>query len=413
MTAASQITPDLVAEARAGGEESYLPVQVQLVTLRTATGIDNASLIDSTRITLVDARAPEDAEGQPSALDTVAHAALGEALAGTPRVTTSFARGGRVLRAGLAPIFGAGGGVAGGGGAGTRVAGVIAVEAEPAYLVTLSGLSRTLWLIAALSLLGLAVLASLMVRTTVSAARLERRLSRSENLAAMGRLTATLAHEIKNPLAIIRGSAERLRSRDPEAERMAGFVIEETDRLSRTVARYLQFARGQDSLNERGDAIQALDATLDLLEGVPGASRTRRALARDGGFGYGPARFRVAQAGVPESGAERARGHARGWPVARHRPRAREPHRGRVRGRRSRHRARRAEEARQPVLHHQGGGDGARTLPRAAPAAGLGRRPHDPQRGGTRHHLHRAFAAAEGLTGCACWSSTTRFAMPS
>ena len=58
VTAASQITPDLVAEARAGGEESgYLPVQVQLVTLRTATGIDNASLIDTTRVTLVDARA--------------------------------------------------------------------------------------------------------------------------------------------------------------------------------------------------------------------------------------------------------------------------------------------------------------------------------------------------------------------
>ena len=49
----------------------------------------------------------------------------------------------------------------------------------------------------------------------------------------MGRLTATLAHEIKNPLAIIRGSAQRLGKLEPEAQRMADFVVEETDRLAR------------------------------------------------------------------------------------------------------------------------------------------------------------------------------------
>src|SRR5258705_452646 len=47
-TAASQITPELVEEARRSGEESagYLGIQVQLLTLRSATGVDNASLID-------------------------------------------------------------------------------------------------------------------------------------------------------------------------------------------------------------------------------------------------------------------------------------------------------------------------------------------------------------------------------
>ena len=50
---------------------------------------------------------------------------------------------------------------------------------------------------------------------------------------------------------------------------MAEFVIEETDRLSRTVARYLQFARGtpEPAAAEAGDAVGALEATLDLLEG--------------------------------------------------------------------------------------------------------------------------------------------------
>jgi signal transduction histidine kinase len=98
----------------------------------------------------------------------------------------------------------------------------------------------------------------------------------------MGRLTATLAHEIKNPLAIIRGSAQRLGRLEPEARRMADFVVEETDRLSRTVARYLEFARGgagsPEGAAETGDAATALDLTLDLLEGELAARRV--ALAR-------------------------------------------------------------------------------------------------------------------------------------
>jgi signal transduction histidine kinase len=48
---------------------------------------------------------------------------------------------------------------------------------------------------------------------------------------------------------------------------MAQFVIEEADRLSRTVGRYLQFARGGEQDVGRGDAIAALDQTLALLEG--------------------------------------------------------------------------------------------------------------------------------------------------
>src|SRR5204862_5857015 len=117
------------------------------------------------------------------------------------------------------------------------------------------------------SLLAITVLAALFIRVAASTARLERRLSQAENLAAMGRLTATLAHEIKNPLAVIRGSAERLGKLEPEARRMADYVVEETDRLSKTVGRYLEFARGEVVDGEAGDPLEALDQTLALLDG--------------------------------------------------------------------------------------------------------------------------------------------------
>lgn len=257
-TAASQIDPASIGEASGRADEGagYLGIQVQLVTLRSVTGVEDASVIDRNRIVVVDARAPDALEGSPSPIDTVARAALTRALGGSFAVSEPYRRRGLVLRAGLAPVRDSSG-----------VAGLVAIEAAAAYLPVISGLARTLAAIALVSVAAIAVLAGFMVRAAVSAGRLERRLSRSENLAAMGRLTATLAHEIKNPLAIIRGSAERLKRLEPEAQRMADFVIEESDRLSRTVARYLQFARGGPESGDSGDAMAALHATLDLLEG--------------------------------------------------------------------------------------------------------------------------------------------------
>jgi signal transduction histidine kinase len=70
---------------------------------------------------------------------------------------------------------------------------------------------------------------------------------RSERLAALGQLTAGLAHEIRNPLAVIKGSAEtltrRLQSADPLTAEVAGYITSEVNRLNTVVTRFLNFAR--------------------------------------------------------------------------------------------------------------------------------------------------------------------------
>jgi signal transduction histidine kinase len=70
---------------------------------------------------------------------------------------------------------------------------------------------------------------------------------RSERLAALGQLSAGLAHEIRNPLGVIKGSAEmlaqKLRDANPLAGELAGYISTEVNRLNALVSRFLDFAR--------------------------------------------------------------------------------------------------------------------------------------------------------------------------
>ncbi len=74
----------------------------------------------------------------------------------------------------------------------------------------------------------------------------EHELVRKEKLASVGQLLAALAHDIKNPLGVIRSSAQLvLDEHQPETVRreVAQYVIEETDRLTNRINHFLRFAR--------------------------------------------------------------------------------------------------------------------------------------------------------------------------
>jgi len=76
--------------------------------------------------------------------------------------------------------------------------------------------------------------------------RLDELRLRTERLEAVAELSASLAHEIKNPLASIRSSVEQL-SRSTHANEderfLAGLVVRESDRLSGLLSEFLDFSR--------------------------------------------------------------------------------------------------------------------------------------------------------------------------
>jgi signal transduction histidine kinase len=80
---------------------------------------------------------------------------------------------------------------------------------------------------------------------TINAARA--RLAQSEKLAALGQLAAAIAHEVRNPLAVIRSAAQNLGdavpAEDDGARRASTFITAEIDRLNNVVSSLLAFAR--------------------------------------------------------------------------------------------------------------------------------------------------------------------------
>ena len=113
---------------------------------------------------------------------------------------------------------------------------------------------------------------------------LEKELHSNERLASMGRVVASIAHEIRNPLGIIRSSAELLQRKSNGKEagtaRLLTAIYDESVRLSQTVNDFLDYARPRKPKQDLVDLNLILDQVLAFLDAE--LSRSSIVIARTG-----------------------------------------------------------------------------------------------------------------------------------
>jgi signal transduction histidine kinase len=98
----------------------------------------------------------------------------------------------------------------------------------------------------------------------------EAQVRRADRLAALGQLTAGLAHELRNPLGTLKTSAEllgrKVAAENDIAREMAGYISQEVDRINSLITRFLDFARPRNLSLEKTDLHAMLDQAIERFD---------------------------------------------------------------------------------------------------------------------------------------------------
>jgi len=109
-------------------------------------------------------------------------------------------------------------------------------------------------------------------RRTLERLKLEEQLNKTERLAHLGTMVATVSHEIKSPLGIVRSTAEILKNRivkvAPGSENLAQIIIDETMRLNTIVTEFLDFARPQEPILKEHDINTILKRAVSFMSSM-------------------------------------------------------------------------------------------------------------------------------------------------
>jgi len=158
-----------------------------------------------------------------------------------------------------------------------RTIAIVRVEADAGYFGALSRLETVaIWIHVSSAILAV-LLVSLFAWYSARSRRWDQRLLHSEKLIGLGRLAATIAHEIKNPLGIIKGAAQRLQRIDDTEKRaeLLRYIPEEVDRLDRILTSYLRVASPDESVRVAIAIDEELPGWMDMAFGNDEEARRR------------------------------------------------------------------------------------------------------------------------------------------
>jgi two-component system, NtrC family, sensor histidine kinase PilS len=106
--------------------------------------------------------------------------------------------------------------------------------------------------------------------------RLEQEVATKERMAAVGRLSAAIAHEIRQPLTAMAGAVKELARMVPleeDEKQLVNIVSRESERLNHIITDFLNYSREKSYVFQDADVRSLLDETLILMERKPEAER--------------------------------------------------------------------------------------------------------------------------------------------
>ena len=125
--------------------------------------------------------------------------------------------------------------------------------------------------------------------------RLEEEVATKERMAAIGRLSAAIAHEIRQPLTAMAGAVKELGRMVPleeDEKHLVGIVSRESERLNRIISEFLNYSREKSYEFCEADISSLLEETLTLLERHPSVDgKSTHRIERV--FAPGPVQVRV------------------------------------------------------------------------------------------------------------------------
>jgi signal transduction histidine kinase len=253
------LSTPITAASPADSAAQFLSIRDELRRIAAASNLGVIQVVDDRRRHLVGTLETTRFGERDPFLDAQPEVAV--ALAGIPAATPLYEASeirGTFFKTGFVPIESDDG----------AILGLVAVEGGSGFFEILPSLRRTWRLVGLASAIIAVLLALLLISVFRALERYERGLRGAAALATAGQLASVVAHEIRNPLAVLQSRAERIQEEvgaggdAREIARLLEVIPQEVRRLDRILSNYLSLAR----VREGGGSCAVLPVVADTLE---------------------------------------------------------------------------------------------------------------------------------------------------
>lgn len=152
---------------------------------------------------------------------------------------------------------------------GSTVIGLIRLEANIEYYKEMTALKHKLIALSVITSFILIIVASIFHKIMLKLVNVQEAVARADRLQSMGRLGAGIAHEIRNPLGIIRVSAEciigDIEQTDKRSANLLKDIIEEVDRINSLITRFLSFSKPEQIISDSINPVQTAETIVSLM----------------------------------------------------------------------------------------------------------------------------------------------------